>query len=257
MDTSDRQDLQSLFLSVLPMLDRGVRMIGRRHGLSDTDAEEFGAWFKARVIESDYAILRKFGGKSTLTTYLSAVLVNAFKDYRNARWGRWRASAEARRRGALAVRLEAMICRDGWSVREAVSALETSDGHSRDRVRELAQQIRPRPRPREVDVSAADVEPSPRGLDGFWQKEQAADRDRVFRLLADQLASLPPEDQLILRMHFWDGLSVAEIARALGLEQKPLYRHLERLEKALRSMLTDAGLSRMEVRQILLSDEVD
>lgn len=253
-DTADRQDLQSLFLSVLPTLDRGVGMIGRRHGLSEADAEEFGAWFKARVIESDYAVLRKFGGKSTLTTYLSAVLVNAFKDYRNAKWGRWRPSAEARRRGTLAIRLEAMICRDGWSVREAVSALENSDGHSRDRVRELARQFRPRTRPREVDVSAAHSEPAPQGSDGFWESEHAAGRERAFRLLTDQIARLGSEDQLVLRMRFWDGLSVAEIARALHLDQKPLYRRLERLEGILRSMLMEVGLTRADVRQILVEE---
>ncbi len=254
-DTSARQDLETLFLSVLPTLDRGVRLIGRRHGLSEADAEEFGAWFKARVIESDYAILRKFGGKSTLTTYLSAVLVNAFKDYRNAKWGRWRPSADARRRGALAIRLEAMICRDGWSVREAVSVLENSDGHSPDRVHEMARQIRPRPRPREVDVSAAHREAAPQGSDGFWETEHATGRDRAFRLLTDQIARLGPEDQLVLRMRFWDGLSVADIARALGLEQKPLYRRLERLEGALRTMLHGVGITREEVRQILATEE--
>jgi DNA-directed RNA polymerase specialized sigma24 family protein len=45
-------------------------------------------------------------------------------------------------------------------------------------------------------------------------------------------------------MRYWEGTSVADIARALGLPQKPLYRRLERALAALRAALEAAGVSR-------------
>jgi DNA-directed RNA polymerase specialized sigma24 family protein len=44
-------------------------------------------------------------------------------------------------------------------------------------------------------------------------------------------------------MRFWRDMSVAEIARALSLPQKPLYRRLERLFGELRRELVKLGIS--------------
>ena len=41
------------------------------------------------------------------------------QDWRNARWGKWRPSAEARRQGALATHLERLMRRDGLTFEEA------------------------------------------------------------------------------------------------------------------------------------------
>ena len=47
-------------------------------------------------------------------------------------------------------------------------------------------------------------------------------------------AELEPESRLILKMHFEDRLTVAAIARTLGLDQKPLYRRIDRCLGSLR-----------------------
>ena len=60
---------------------------------------------------------------------------------------------------------------------------------------------------------------------------------------------------MIMRMHFADGFSVADVARALGLEQKPLYRRLERLRKLLRTYLEAEGIDGAEVREALSQQE--
>ena len=60
-----------------------------------------------------------------------------------------------------------------------------------------------------------------------------------------------PEDRVIVRMRFWEGESVADIARALGLPQKPLYRRLERTLAALRRSLEAAGVSQNDTASCL------
>src|SRR5580765_7001368 len=122
--TTTGSNPESVFLANLALIDRLIALIARRHALSASDAEEFGAWAREKIIDCDYAVIRKFGGRSSLSTYLTTVLVNLFRDFRNARWGRWRPSAEAKRRGPIGIRLEELIYRDGHPLRESVQILQ-------------------------------------------------------------------------------------------------------------------------------------
>ena len=234
--------MEATFLAALPAIDRIIAILGRRHGLADGDLEEFSSWAKARLIESDYAVFRKFGGRSSLDTYLSVVLANLLKDFRNSRWGRWRPSAMARRLGAVAVRLETMLYRDGVPVHEATQMFR-GRGVAETEVRNLVSRIPVRVKAREVAIDAAiDTAPAPPASeesDGTAATVQAA------------LEELPAEDQVILRMRFWDDFSVADIARALGLEQKPLYRRLEGIQARLGLLLVARGVNRARVAEML------
>ena len=52
-------------------------------------------------------------------------------------------------------------------------------------------------------------------------------------------------------MRFWEGLSVAQIARGLGVPQKGLYRRFERALARMRRDLERGGLSRHDMRDLL------
>jgi DNA-directed RNA polymerase specialized sigma24 family protein len=56
------------------------------------------------------------------------------------------------------------------------------------------------------------------------------------------MAQLAPEDQMIVRMHFVDGRSLADVSRTLGLEQKPLYRRVKKLRETLRKFVEAEGI---------------
>ena len=62
---------------------------------------------------------------------------------------------------------------------------------------------------------------------------------------------LPADDRLILQLRFDSEMSVAEIARSLGLDQKQLYRRIERHLREIRQRLEDAGIAADEAREIL------
>jgi RNA polymerase sigma factor for flagellar operon FliA len=57
------------------------------------------------------------------------------------------------------------------------------------------------------------------------------------------MGRLSPEDQCILTMRFWQDMSVADVARALNVPQKPLYRRLDRAFAELRRELLRNGIS--------------
>jgi RNA polymerase sigma factor for flagellar operon FliA len=76
----------------------------------------------------------------------------------------------------------------------------------------------------------------------------------VLQALQRALQALPEEDQLILRMRYLSGASVADIARALHIEQKPLYRRIENNRARLRAILEESGISRELVSEFLTEE---
>jgi RNA polymerase sigma factor (sigma-70 family) len=252
--STEATNFEQLFIASLPLVDRLVAAAARRHALGRADAEDFGAWVRARLIDSDYQVLRKFGGRSALSTYLTVVVANLYRDYRNMRWGRWRPSAAAKRLGPTAVRLEELIRRDGLPLREAAGILaSTGCTLSEGELARLAASLPPHHPAREVSLDVlAEVDAAP-----FAEPDDPGASDavrQVERALESIVRELPPQDALILRMRFWNGLSVADIARALGIDQKPLYRRIEVIQSRLRSSLEARGIDRALAAEALSSE---
>lgn len=245
-----------MFLDHLEAIERIVASLCRRHGLRGDDAEDFASWTKLRLIEDDYAVFRKFRGESLITTYLTMVVAMLFRDYRVQKWGRWRPSAAAQRHGRLAVRLETLVYRDGYRLNQAAELLRTS-GETDLSERELAAllaELPPRGPVRPVDVGPEALEgvPADTGADeGVLSQQAEAERRAADQALTRAIERLPSEDRLILRMRFWNGMSVADIARGLGLPQKPLYRRIDHVLAQLRRYLEAAGISREQARNLL------
>lgn len=76
-------------------------------------------------------------------------------------------------------------------------------------------------------------------------------RRRVWEELGRAWGKLSAEDQLILRMRFERDLPVADVARELHLEQKPLHRRIERLKKELQAALERGGIGRDHVAEVI------
>jgi RNA polymerase sigma factor for flagellar operon FliA len=85
------------------------------------------------------------------------------------------------------------------------------------------------------------------------------DRARTARAVAAVLdrciGDAEAEDQIILRMRFWNARRVPEIARSLQLDQRKVYKRIERLLLKMRSALNAAGLSREDVDDILARND--
>ena len=238
---------ERLYLSQHEVIERAIAAVCRRQGLSGADAEDFASVVRLRLVEDDYAVLRRFQGRSTLRTYLIAVITHCFQDFRNARWGKWRPSAEARRLGPLAVHLETLMVRDGLSFDEAYETLRTNlkVTETRESLEQWTLRFPPRSGRTFVSIEKLEIHPAvaPDADAPIGRQETAPAARETARTLTEALAQLPPPDQLILRMRFVDDCSVADISRILHLEQKPLYRHIDQLLTALRVRLEAAGIS--------------
>ncbi len=236
-------------------IERAIGFVCRRHHLSREDAQEFGQDVATHLIDDDRAALRAFNGRSSIQTFLIAVVLHQYQDWRNSKWGKWRPSAEARRTGEVAVQLETCLVRDKLTMDQAVETLRTKYGitESRDALDRMAARFPNRPGRTFVNDDvlaerASTTNGAEAGLDADRARQTAG---RAGSALDTAIRSLPPEDQLILRMRYHDGRAVAEIARALRLDQKPLYGRIERLLAQVRRTLETAGITAEDARDIL------
>lgn len=247
-----REDLRSLFIAHLPTIDRILISLGRRHGIVGDALEDFASWAKLRLIENDYAILAKFRGESTLSTYLAVVLAMLLREHRVREWGRWRASAAAKRSGPLGVRLETLLYRDGVPLAVA-GEIVRGTGETSLADTELAAIVSKFPRRVPVrhvchEKAAVEIEAIERADDPITAAESAAERATVRVALRTAMELLSPDDRLIVRLNCVESMTVADIARALGLPQKPLYRRLKTAIRALRTTMEHRGISREAIR---------
>ena len=248
--------MSALLQQAVPLVARIAAAVARANSTWGDDAEDFVSLAKMRLLEDDCLVLRRYRGDCELRTYLSVIVSRLFQEHMRERCGRWRHSAAAERLGPLAKDLEVLVYRDGWRLPEAAERLRTA-GRTELSDAELARvlaQLPPRGalRPREVDIDAFEVAvPAGAPDDALRAREWDDRQDRLMRTLLRSLARLPPEDAMIVRMHLADGVSIADVARTLRLEQKPLYRRVERLRTTLRALLEAEGVTAPEVAELV------
>ncbi|MEO8359360.1 MAG: sigma-70 family RNA polymerase sigma factor [Vicinamibacteria bacterium] len=250
-----RAQLESLFVSSLSDIERVSRFIARRNRLSPSETDDFCSEVSVAIIESNYAILASFQGRSSLRTYLTTVIQRLFLDYRRKAWGKWRPSAEAQRRGPLALKLEILLYREGMSFEEALETMRTNFAceESREALSELAHGLPPRTNRRAMVEGGEEISTVPAGelASPEVQLEGSHTSLRIQSQINETMESLDPQDRVVLRMRFEDDVSVADIARTLHLDQKRLYRRIDDLLFGFRKSLEDRGLGWSEVVKMI------
>ena len=246
---------KDLFLAHLPHIDKVVAHLCRKHHFQKEECEDFRGRVRVKLIDDDYGIIRKFQGRSSLNTYLTTVVSNEMKDFLNHLWGKWRTSAEAKRLGPVAIRLEKLL-RDGLSLDQAVRTLQTNHKveMSAQELADMAARLPDWVPRKPVGEELLENQPSKDRTDSHAEgKEREAIRHKVLAALQEIREALPPEDQLILKMK-GDDFTVADISHTLGLEQKPLYRRIERIFKDLREQLERQGFGKKDLDGIFNDD---
>jgi RNA polymerase sigma factor (sigma-70 family) len=246
-----RVDPRELLIANIDVVDRVVAFVCREDRLDTAEAEDFVATVKLKLIEGDYAIVRRFEGRSSFATFLGVVVHRMLLDYRNHLWGKWHASAEAKRFGPAGIELEKLFTRDGRSLDDACErVIRRFPETDRSGLYALASRLPERkPRVQIVDLdAAADVSasvPTPPSA------ERLARSGRVSAVVTEFVETLPPDDRLILQLRFDADMRVADIARSLHLPEKPLYRRIERHLRELRDRLESEGIAAAEAEELI------
>jgi RNA polymerase sigma factor (sigma-70 family) len=234
----------------IALLSSVLRSVASRH-LGPDDAADFVQSAELRALERRYDVLTRFDGRSSLRTYLHVVVTRLLLDWRNAAYGKWRPSAAARHLGPVAIFLDRLMSRDGYSSAEAVEIAQARWPHApAASLRELVEQLPPH-MPRRLarrelrdDVAIAEFDdPVVRR-----ETEQAARRRR--NAVVRALQTLPADDRAILRARYIEGRSVRAIAETAGVNPKALYRRFDRVLIRLRRMATDQANTPSSARHL-------
>jgi len=236
---------EELFIANLGKIESIAVYICRSHHVPEY-AEDFAGQVRLSLLERNYEIIRKFEGRSQFVTYLTTVMHHLFYQYRVKEWGKWRPSAEAKRIGPAAIALEKLITRDGYCVRDAFQKMMECGTHTAAELNDIYQRLPPR-QPRPVLVSD-DVLPESAALsaapDDLIESRERGQRAReAHRVIADAIAKFSAEDQLILRLRYWENRRIAEIVLDLGLDPKKTYKRITKLHKKLRAAAEKGGIS--------------
>jgi RNA polymerase sigma factor (sigma-70 family) len=230
-----------------------LERLGRFSRLPEHEAEELRSWALFKLVENDYRILASWEGRSSFSTFLNVVLVNLMRDYRTHVWGKWRPSAAALRRGPEVVLLERLWVRDSLPIDEAIERMRSAHGVSLSRaeLEQMAASLRRTAERRRVSEEELLRIPIDGQVEGrIEQGERARTEERLRELLPPLLRSLPARDRLLLKLHYWDGLSMAAISPIVGRPQRELYSIRDKCLKELRRHLEEAGLSPDQVREL-------
>jgi len=241
----------------LPLIDRIIASLRRRNRWLGEDGKDFGQWVRMRLFENDHALVRAHAGRASLASYLTVVIHNLMRDFRNAHYGRWRPSAAARRLGEVGVQLDTLIHRDGRSRAEAIEILRRNRGvaHSADTLDALASTLPPHYPRHQGDDTGLDRLPAAERTDRpLAEREAAARAARTEQTLKDVISQLDDQACLLIKLRFFEGFRIAQIARRLKQPAKPLYRTFERLLVVLRQRLEAAGLTAGEAAEVLRQD---
>src|SRR5688572_25885175 len=216
---------EDTYLQHLRTIERIAAHIARRYRLEASEAEEFVQEVRVRLLDDDYAIIRKFEGRSSFSTYLTTVILRLFQQWRVEQWGKWRPSAEAKRLGEKAITVERLLTRDGYTLGEAVKILTTpaSSPYTVAEIEAIYLRLPTRvPRPMLVSEDALPeaVAVDAEGSDRIETRDHERTARHAATTMDGLLERMDAEDRLILQMRFWDALKVPEIAQALHIEQK-------------------------------------
>lgn len=249
-------EARELLTDNLPLIERAIAFAARRMRFSPDAAEDFHSFVMLKLMERD--VLGAYEGRG-FTTFISVVVQRLALDFRISEWGKWHASAEAKRLGPLAVELEVLTRRDGRSLDEALPILRARhDGVTRESLAHLTDQLPPRQaRPTAVPLEEAQVI-ADRGAppdEKLLARERHAASERVSAVMTEVIATLPEDERLIFQLHFEGGMRVSEIARSLRLDQKRLYRTIERRLGELRAEATRRGITASLVADLIGREE--
>jgi RNA polymerase sigma factor (sigma-70 family) len=233
-----------------------LTQVCRQKRLSADDRDEFSSVVRLKLIEDDYAILRKFSGLSSFKGYITVVINRQLLDWRIKDWGKWRPTPRALELGALAVDLERMVLRDGLEYGQAVQTLiSMGSAASEMECDELWKQLRRKGRRKRVDIDDHFDVPAP-AHDSVIDNERRELARRLVQALRVALAALLPDEQLLFKMRYYDRFTVARIAKHVDEEQKPLYRRFEQLERRLKASILATGIAEQDILDLFDSFEL-
>ncbi len=248
---------EQLLLESLPFIEKAVGFLARRYHLLPQEEEEFLSRVMVKLVDKDYEVFRSFRGECKLESYLTTVLSRYMQDYANHLWGKWRPSAEAKRLGETAQRLERLLHLKGCTLDEAYEHLKRHYGiqESREQIDDLAAKLPPRVSWKfEGEEELQNLPSASQADELLWGHERHTRKRKILNLLERVRRKLHPEDWFIVRSKA-EGVSLHDIAKSLKIDPTQIYRRRDKALKTLREALEAEGVRAEDIAETFGRDD--
>lgn len=253
------------------------RLAERRFGKGAT-AEEAALFVVDKLLADDCSRLQKYSGTADISAFIAAVSYRLLEDFSRSRFGRKRAPLWIRNLGGFWLKLYRLLCLERLGVTESVAAMGQQSRYSREinpgvDIEEAAWIIRQQVidcgahQGLEVELEQAeDAFESDQGencsVPAPREKLERLQREEMFRMLFAIMTEVPeqlvegelnrlcslkiklnPEEKLLLKLCYQDGMNVTQAGMLLGLNRHQAHGRLRRLLSRLRDDFHRAGLA--------------
>lgn len=254
------------------------RLAVRRFGDSPL-AEEAALSVMNQLMEADGQRLHGYKGRAPFTAFLAAVSWRLLEDFSRRRFGRRRPPLWIRNLGGIWLQLYTLLCLERLNIMDAVALVRQQGTNDRDIEPEdaawtIRQQVLDCGSHQGLEVGYDDEQPSPAEAACANPGEQVRrfenrERKELFRMLFATLTDttdqaiehsltslcsltihLTPEERLLLKLCYQDGLNVTRAGEMLGLNRHQAHGRLRRLLARLRDDFRRAGIDR-EIIELL------
>ncbi|HLP46731.1 MAG TPA: sigma-70 family RNA polymerase sigma factor [Candidatus Kapabacteria bacterium] len=210
--------------------------------------------------QNNYRVLREFKGNAQLTTYLTAIVSRQAVDLIRKKLGRGREKERAKELGDTGLILYQRVIKDGYSPQEVFVEIQEKTGHpgSLQELEAMVQKIKGKNPGIDCNDNSVvkngtsideeqyvipDTKSDPQTI--FMEKQRHQEIDSIIQGIITQLTG---EERLLLRMRFpFTGdekpKSVEQIAAALEITPKAVYKRIARLIKKCRAQLDRQGVT--------------
>ena len=247
-----------------------INSLARKRFGESSLAEEAALFVMNGLVEDNGRRVRSYAGKAPFPAFLAAVAWRLLEDFPRSRYGRRRPPKWIHSLGGIWLRLFKLLCYERLDLTEAVhiARQEQTGGFGED-PEEVAWKIKERVTDcgshQGYEVSFENREEEPVVQDRAGHSSTAATEEKekrelftmIFmaltdvgehvveenhRILSGLNLTLEPEEKLLLRLCYREGVNVARAGEMLGLNRHQAHGRLRRLLARIRNELEQSGL---------------
>ncbi len=233
---------------------RKIEAVCKRRFSDENEIDECCIFVMDGLRADNYKRLRSFKGRSSLKTYLHALINSLAVDYYRKKYGRKRFPRQIQKLGEWAEAVYRWICWQKHSFDDAYEFLLLKLGMDwtyTDYLKRV-EPIRQAPCPENPKFISSNAEKGgktrdspgaePNPLDALIEKLDRNRRIEACRAVKEAVAGFSDKDRLLIKLVFGSDQSVAAAARAIGLAAPAARGRLKKLQLRIKEFLLAKGI---------------
>lgn len=266
----DKEEAKSFLESNFKIIQGVINKACRKYSLDGEDADEFSSIVYEKLLDDDYKKIRSFGGSSSFSTYITAVISHIFIDtIIRPMKGRWKASQKALALGREAIELEELVLKNSYNIDQAIETLVENPDYSinKDDAYKMASELKLQKKYTERKTKRSAKNPNTGHVEvleyisdgksispekGLINEEILHKKEEIEQSVKEMIELLTNEERLIIKMKYYgEGKTVSEIARVLNRERSYVDEKLNKIKKEFKNKLLSMGFGIDDVKDVM------